>query len=71
MSHAQLHQIDPDSDETCNVESLVREVVADPDKWMDTPNDQLGGNKPRQFVGTPNEVRLRELVRAIKHGMPT
>ncbi len=38
---------------------------------MDTPNDQLGGKKPNDLVGTPSEPRVRELVRSIKQGMPT
>jgi hypothetical protein len=58
-----------DPDEQVDLESLVAEVVADPDQWMDTPNDQLGGEKPRDLIGTSREGSLRELARAIKIGM--
>ncbi|HVA47194.1 MAG TPA: MbcA/ParS/Xre antitoxin family protein [Pirellulales bacterium] len=63
--------MDVDSDEKCEIGCLVRDIVDDPAKWMDTPNDQLGGRKPHEFVGTPQERLLRELLRSIKHGMPT
>jgi hypothetical protein len=51
-----------------SVEDLVRELVDQPDKWLDTENDQLGGEKPRELVGTPKEPVLRNLLEAIKHG---
>ena len=58
-------------DEQVDLKSLISEVIDKPDKWMDTPNDQLGGEKPRDLIGTDREERLRELARAIKIGMPT
>lgn len=51
-----------------SVEDMVRELVAEPDKWLDTAHDQLGGEKPRQLVGTPKEPVLRNLLEAIKYG---
>ena len=51
-----------------SVEDLVRELIDQPDKWLDTENDQLGGEKPRELVGTPKEPVLRNLLEAIKHG---
>ena len=60
-----------DPDEKSDLKTLISEVVAQPDQWMDTPNDQLGGKKPRDLIGTDCEERLRELARAIKIGMPT
>ena len=51
-----------------SVEDLVRELVDEPDKWLDTKNDQLGGEKPRDLVGTPKEPVLRNLLEAIKYG---
>ncbi len=62
---------DRDPDEDCEIRSLVAEVVDDPDAWLDTPNDQLGGERPRDFIGTDREERLRELARSIKIGMFT
>ena len=50
------------------IEDMVRDLVADPDKWLDTENDQLGGEKPRDLVGTPKEPVLRNFLEAIKYG---
>ncbi len=60
---------DPDLDS--DLKGLISEVVDKPDQWLDAPNDQLGGNKPRDLIGTDREGVLRELARAIKIGMPT
>lgn len=51
-----------------SVEDLVRELVDDPKKWLDTENDQLGGEKPRALIGTPKEPVLRNLLEAIRNG---
>jgi uncharacterized protein (DUF2384 family) len=61
--------VEHDPDERSDLEALIAEVVAEPDQWMDTPNDQLGGNKPRDLIGTPHEGQLRDLARSIKIGM--
>jgi hypothetical protein len=46
----------------------VKSVIQDADTWLDTPNDRLGGQKPRDLINTPDEIQLRYLVRAIKYG---
>ena len=51
-----------------SIESMVRDLLAEPDKWLDTENDQLGGEKPRKLVGTSREPVLRNLLEAIKYG---
>ena len=51
--------------------SLVEALVKEPRRWMDAPNDQLGGEKPRDLIGTNREQRLRDLLRAIRYGIPT
>jgi hypothetical protein len=51
-----------------SIEDLVRELVDEPDKWLDTKNDQLGGEKSRDLMGTPKEPVLRNLLEAVKHG---
>lgn len=51
-----------------SVEQLARELIAEPDRWLDTENDQLGGEKPRDLVGTPKEQMVRDLLEAVKHG---
>jgi Protein of unknown function (DUF2384) len=60
---------DPDLDS--DLRALISEVVDKPDKWLDTPNDQLGGKKPSELIGTNREGAIRDLARAIKIGMPT
>jgi len=50
------------------IEQLVRELIDEPDKWLDTANSQLGGEKPRSLAGTSKEPVLRELLESIKHG---
>jgi hypothetical protein len=51
-----------------SVEDLARELIADPETWLDTANDQLGGEKPRDLVGTPREPVLRNLLEGMKYG---
>jgi hypothetical protein len=45
-----------------SVEDLVRDLVAAPDKWLDTKNDQLGGEKPGDLAGTPKEPVLPDAI---------
>jgi len=59
-----------DPDEYLDLRSLIGEVVANPETWMDTPHDLLGGKRPNELIATPYERLLRELVRSIKHGIP-
>jgi len=47
----------------------IEGVVLDPDLWLKTPNDQLGGKAPEDLIGTDQEPVLRNLVQMIKHGM--
>lgn len=62
-------RLDRDPDEKVDIPTLIAEVVNDPQAWLDQPNDQLGGNRPRDLLGTASEERVRELVRSIKIGM--
>jgi hypothetical protein len=61
------HTPDPDP----NSLDLIREIVADPQVWMDTPNDQLGGQRPRDLVSTDREERVWDLAQAVKFGLPS
>ena len=45
------------------VKTLVPNGVA----WLDTPNFLFEGRKPRALIGSQEEFRLRDGVRAIKH----
>jgi hypothetical protein len=57
--------------EKADIRQEIASLVADPVKWLATPNDQLGGLKPQDLIGTPREQLLRDLLRAIKYGVPT
>lgn len=50
----------------------IAEIVLYPEAWLDTPNDQLGGQPPRIFLGSDegHEI-LHNLVQMVKHGMLT
>ena len=60
-----------DPDETADLKGLILSVVPDAEHWMDTPHYLLGGNKPKDLIGTDKEGPLRNLVRAIKIGKPS
>jgi uncharacterized protein (DUF2384 family) len=47
----------------------VKRIFADPEQWLDTPNDRLGGNRPRELIRAGQGQRVRDLLQAIKHGM--
>jgi hypothetical protein len=51
-----------------SIDDLVSELVDEPDKWLETNNDQPGGEKPGELVGTPREPVLRNLLEAIRYG---
>jgi pimeloyl-ACP methyl ester carboxylesterase len=56
-------------DEVDDLKNEVGTILADPDSWLNTPNDRFAGKKPINLIGTKEEQRLRDLIRAIKHGM--
>jgi hypothetical protein len=58
-------------DEKADIRQEIDALIADPAQWQDAPNDQLGGQKPKDLIGTEREQLLRDLLRAIKYGMPT
>lgn len=58
----------PPSQPSPSIEELARELIDRPDEWLDTKNDQLGGEKPRSLIGTPKEAVLRNLLDAIRYG---
>jgi aminoglycoside N3'-acetyltransferase len=58
-------------DEKQDLRAEAAEVVADSDRWLERPHELLGGRKPADFIGTADEPLLRDLLRALKHGMTT
>lgn len=67
----QQRGLDPKDRPLDDIRQEVESIVADPAQWMNTENDQLGGRKPEDLIGTVDEHHLRNLIRAIKHGMPS
>ena len=57
------------ADESADLQHEVARIVADPELWLHTPHTRLGGESPITLIGTPEEQRRRDLLRAIKHGM--
>ena len=57
------------ADESADRHHEVARIVADPEVWLQTSNTHLGGERPIHLMGTPAEQRLRDLLRAITHGM--
>lgn len=57
------------ADESADLKHEVARIVADPEVWLQTPHTHLGGESPINLIGTPTEQRLRDLLRALKHGM--
>lgn len=49
----------------------IAEVVLDPDRWLITPHDLLGGREPNELLNSnskDDQQRLRDLVESIKFG---
>ena len=57
-------------DEETDIRKEIETLVADPNKWIDMPNTELGGTKPKDLIGTNREQMLRDLLRSIKYGIP-
>ncbi|MCI0525727.1 MAG: MbcA/ParS/Xre antitoxin family protein [Acidobacteria bacterium] len=56
-----------------NIRREAEEVVLDPDRWLRTPHDLLGGREPIDLIrlGDEGEQIVRDLLESIKHGMFT
>lgn len=57
--------------EKADIFEEVRTVVLDPVTWLNQPNDQLGGKRPQDLLDQGDEDAVRDLIRSIRHGMPT
>jgi uncharacterized protein (DUF2384 family) len=51
----------------------VRTIFDNPDEWLQTRNEYLGGRTPEDLIESGEEGReqVRNLLEAIKLGMPT
>jgi uncharacterized protein (DUF2384 family) len=60
---------DPSLDQEPDIRDEINDIFEEPERWLETPNERLGGQKPRELIGTKNEWQLRQLTRMIKHGV--
>lgn len=58
-------------DESSDIMDDVIEAVPDAEVWLDSPNGSLGGQRPRNLIGTEMERDVRDLIRGIKDGITT
>jgi Protein of unknown function (DUF2384) len=58
-------------DESPNIIDDVSKFVPNAEVWLDSPNSFLGGEKPRDLIGTEMEREVRDLLRGIKDGITT
>lgn len=49
----------------------MKKIFDDPQPWLDRPIEWLWGKKPREMIGTEDEIHLRHWLRMIKYGIPT
>jgi hypothetical protein len=58
-------------DESSNILDDVSKVLPDAEVWLDSPNSSLGGERPRDLIGTEMEREVRYLLRGIRDGITT
>ena len=51
------------------IESELADMVLEPNRWLDMPNDLLEGQTPRDMIMMGEGQRVYDLIRAIQHGM--
>ena len=56
-------------DEIPDLREEVKRLVADPELWLDTPHELLGGQTPNEVIMQGDPQRVRDLLRAIKYGV--
>ena len=66
--------LDPPTSIIDDIRKEVADIVLDPDRWLITPNDQLGGREPIDLLNSgeaTDQQQVRDLIESIKHGMFT
>lgn len=55
------------------IENDLRKIFDDPEPWLKSPNEHLGGKSPADEIAAGDEgrERVRDLLEAIKIGLPT
>jgi uncharacterized protein (DUF2384 family) len=66
--------LDPAQLTVDQIRKEAEEVVLDSDRWLRTPNDQLGGREPMDLINSDREADRRvvwDLIESIKYGFFT
>jgi len=58
-------------DESPDIRDDISKLFPAADAWLDSPNSSLGGEKPRDLLGTAREREVRDLLRGIQDGITT
>jgi hypothetical protein len=59
------------ADESPDIVEDMKKIFDDPEPWLDRPIEWLWGRKPREMIGTEDEIHLRNWLRMLKYGIPT
>jgi hypothetical protein len=51
------------------LDKLLADVIDNPDIWMSTPTIQFGGRPPAELVGTEEEFKIFDILRAVDQGL--
>ena len=51
-----------------NLQELLVAFFPDPASWLATPNAHFGGRKPADLLGTVEEIKVYNLLRAVDMG---
>jgi hypothetical protein len=49
-------------------EELARDIAPQGEVWLDQPNLNIGLRTPRELIGTPDEIHVRNMLLAAKYG---
>jgi len=49
-----------------SIEQEAAEIFEDPDRWLASEHALLGGKRPRDCIGAPDEQAVRDLLRTIR-----
>jgi uncharacterized protein (DUF2384 family) len=67
MQSAGNAMIDPITD----IRKAVVELFADPEQWLNAPNEHLGGETPIDLIGRNEIEPVRNVLESIRYGMFT
>ena len=68
---ASLKPLELLEDESRDILDDIRKIIPDPETWLASPNDFLGGERPRDLIKTEREQEVRYLLRGIVDGITT